>query len=127
MMRAFGDEGRTVLFATHHLAEADEIADRVVVLNHGKVVADGPGATLKAAVATRRLRFVMREAGSPDSSPTSRASQRSRSAAPASRSTPWMLTPLSVIWSVRGVPFRDLEVTGAGLEQAFVTLTECRA
>ena len=47
-----------MLFATHHLAEADEIADRVVVLNHGKVVADGPGATLKAAVATRRLRFV---------------------------------------------------------------------
>ena len=58
MMRDFGNEGRTVLFATHHLAEADEIADRVVVLNHGKVVADGPGATLKAAVATRRLRFV---------------------------------------------------------------------
>ena len=47
-----------MLFATHHLTEADEIADRVVVLNHGKVVADGPGATLKAAVATRRLRFV---------------------------------------------------------------------
>ena len=58
MMRDFGNEGRTVLFATHHLAEADEIADRVIVLNHGKVVADGPGATLKAAVATRRLRFV---------------------------------------------------------------------
>ncbi len=58
MMRDFGNEGRTVLFATHHLAEADEIADRVVVLNHGKVVADGPGATLKAAVVTRRLRFV---------------------------------------------------------------------
>jgi ABC-2 type transport system ATP-binding protein len=86
MMRAFGDEGRTVLFATHHLAEADEIADRVVVLNHGKVVADGPGATLKAAVATRRLRFVTDLVG-------------------------------------RGVPFRDLEVTGAGLEQAFLTLT----
>ena len=36
MMRDFGNEGRTVLFATHHLSEADEIADRVVVLNHGK-------------------------------------------------------------------------------------------
>ncbi len=51
MMRAFGDEGRTVLFATHHLAEADEIADRVVVLNRGKIVADGPG----AATSSRRL------------------------------------------------------------------------
>jgi len=35
-MRAFGDEGRTVLFAHPPFAEADEIADRVVVLNHGK-------------------------------------------------------------------------------------------
>ena len=34
--RDFGNEGRTVLFATHHLAEADEIADLVVVLNHGQ-------------------------------------------------------------------------------------------
>ena len=99
MMRAFGDEGRTVLFATHHLTEADEIADRVVVLNHGKVVADGPGATLKAAVATRH------SDSSPtsrtvQSSPISRASRRSTSAAPASRSTHWMPTPPSVIWSV---------------------------
>ena len=58
MIRQFGQEGRTVLFATHHLHEADQIADRVVVINHGRVVADGPGATLKAAVATRRVRFV---------------------------------------------------------------------
>ena len=43
MMRQFGEEGRTIVFATHHLEEADQIADRVVVINHGRVVADGPG------------------------------------------------------------------------------------
>ena len=58
MIRQFGQEGRTVLFATHHLHEADQIADRVVVINHGRVVADGPGAMLKASVASRRVRFV---------------------------------------------------------------------
>ena len=58
MMRQFGEEGRTIVFATHHLQEADQIADRVVVINHGRVVANGPGATLKAAVRPRQVRFV---------------------------------------------------------------------
>ena len=126
MMRNFGNEGRTVLFATHHLAEADEIADRVIVLNHGKVVADGPGATLKAAVATRRVRFVTDR---PDRAEfrSSRASQRSTSAGQACRSTHLMLTPLSATWSAVTSQFRDLEITGAGLEQAFVALTGCGA
>lgn len=42
--RTMGDltsDGRTIVFATHYLDEADEFADRIVVLNHGRVVADG--------------------------------------------------------------------------------------
>jgi ABC-2 type transport system ATP-binding protein len=39
MMRAFAGEGRTVVFATHHLHEADAVADRVVVMREGRVVA----------------------------------------------------------------------------------------
>jgi ABC-2 type transport system ATP-binding protein len=126
MMRAFGDEGRTVLFATHHLAEADEIADRVVVLNHGKIVADGPGATLKAAVATRRLRFVSDRPNRADLSALEGITEVEI------RGTGVSIDSLDADATIRdlvgrGVPFRDLEVTGAGLEQAFVTLTGCRA
>jgi ABC-2 type transport system ATP-binding protein len=126
MMRNFGNEGRTVLFATHHLAEADEIADRVVVLNHGKVVADGPGATLKAAVATRRVRFV-----------TDRPDRAQLSELDGVTEVDVCGTGVSIdsfdadatIRDLvgRGVPFRDLEITGAGLEQAFVALTRCGA
>jgi ABC-2 type transport system ATP-binding protein len=122
MIRDFGNEGRTVLFATHHLAEADEIADRVVVLNHGTVVADGPGATLKAAVKTRRLRFV-----------TDRPDRAALSELDGVTEVDVFGTGISIdsldadatIRDLvgRGVPFRDLEVTGAGLEQAFVALT----
>jgi len=116
MMRDFGNEGRTVLFATHHLAEADEIADRVVVLNHGKVVADGPAATLKAAVATRRLRFVTDRPDRPELSDLDGVTEVNVCG-----------TGVSIRDLVgRGVPFRDLEITGAGLEQAFVALTGCR-
>ena len=126
MMRAFGDEGRTVLFATHHLAEADEIADRVVVLNRGKIVADGPGATLKAAVATRRLRFVLDGPDRADFSDLEGVTEVEI------RGTCVSIDSLDADATIRDlvsrdVPFCDLEVTGAGLEQAFVTLTGCRA
>ena len=47
-MREFTDAGRTVLFATHYLDEADAFADRVVVLADGVMVADGTGAQIKA-------------------------------------------------------------------------------
>jgi ABC-2 type transport system ATP-binding protein len=122
MMRDFGNEGRTVLFATHHLAEADEIADRVIVLNHGKVVADGPGATLKAAVATRRLRFVTDR---PDRAELSELDGVTEVEVCGTGVSIDSLDADATIRDLvgRGVPFRDLEVTGAGLEQAFVALT----
>jgi ABC-2 type transport system ATP-binding protein len=126
MMRAFGDEGRTVLFATHHLTEADEIADRVVVLNHGKVVADGPGATLKAAVATRHVRFVTDQ---PDTAQLSDLDGVTEVGVCGTGVSIDSMDADATIRDlvVRGIPFRDLEVTGAGLEQAFVALTRCRA
>ena len=126
MMRDFGNEGRTVLFATHHLAEADEIADRVVVLNHGKVVADGPGATLKAAVATRRLRFVTDRPDRAELSDLDGVTEVDVCGTGVSIDS---LDADATIRDLvgRGVPFRDLEVTGAGLEQAFVALTRCGA
>ncbi len=56
-MRAFIDTGRTVLFATHYLEEADEMADRVVLLARGRVVADGTGTQIKASVGGRTVSF----------------------------------------------------------------------
>ena len=40
-IQAMADDGVTVLFATHYLTEAERYADRVIVLNSGKIVADG--------------------------------------------------------------------------------------
>jgi len=48
--------GRTVLFATHYLEEADAYADRVVLMRNGKVVADGTAAQIKAGVSGRTIR-----------------------------------------------------------------------
>lgn len=124
MMRDFGNEGRTVLFATHHIAEADETADRVVVLNHGKVVADGPGATLKAAVATRRLRFVVDK---PDRAVLDALDGVTDVEVCGTGISIDSLDADATIRDLvrRDVGFRDLEIIGAGLEQAFVALTGC--
>ncbi len=62
-MRDFTDAGRTVLFATHYLDEADAFADRVVVLADGVIVADGTGAQIKQSVAGRTLSAVIPGAG----------------------------------------------------------------
>jgi ABC-2 type transport system ATP-binding protein len=55
-MRAWASSGRTVLFATHYLEEADSFADRVVLLRHGRVVADAPPAEIRAMAGGRTIR-----------------------------------------------------------------------
>ena len=55
-MHAETARGRTVLFATHYLEEADAYADRVVLMRNGKVVADGTAAQIKASVSGRTIR-----------------------------------------------------------------------
>jgi ABC-2 type transport system ATP-binding protein len=51
--------GRTILFATHYLEEADANADRVVLVSHGRVVADGSAAEVKALASGRTLRCTL--------------------------------------------------------------------
>src|SRR4051794_31075200 len=56
-MRGLAGRGHTIVFATHHLEEADAVADRVVVVAGGRVVADGSAAQIKAGVGSRRISF----------------------------------------------------------------------
>ena len=54
---AISEQGTTVLFATHYLDEADANASRIIVVNHGRVVADGTPSQIKAYTAARTIRF----------------------------------------------------------------------
>src|SRR4051794_41167943 len=54
--RAWASGGGTVVFATHYLEEADAFADRIVLLRHGTVVADGSTGQIKALAAGRTIR-----------------------------------------------------------------------
>jgi ABC-2 type transport system ATP-binding protein len=63
-IRALADEGRSVVFATHHLEEADALASRVILLDQGRLIRDGSPTAIKNVVAHRRasLRTSLSEA-----------------------------------------------------------------
>ena len=54
-MREVAASGRTIVFATHHLEEAEREAGRVIVMDRGRIVADGTGPEIAAVVAGRVL------------------------------------------------------------------------
>lgn len=56
-MRAFARRGHTVLFSTHYLEEADTHADRILVIDRGRIVADGTGEQLKRAAGGSLVSF----------------------------------------------------------------------
>ena len=56
-MNAEVARGRTLLFATHYLEEADQAADRILVLNQGRLLADGTPAQIKARAGAKRISF----------------------------------------------------------------------
>ncbi len=113
--------GRTVLFATHYLEEADAYADRIILLRHGRIVADGTASEVKAMAAGRTVRVTM---ASPD--------QAALLAIPGADSVEvrgeTVLVHASDSDSVARylltqTPARDLEITTRGLEDAFIALT----
>ncbi|MGH3160198.1 MAG: ABC transporter ATP-binding protein, partial [Streptosporangiaceae bacterium] len=113
--------GRTVLFATHYLEEADAYADRIILVRHGQIVADGTAAEVKALAAGRTVRATL----------------------PGADETKLHEIPGVDIVEVRGdtvllhasdsdavarylltsTPAKDLEITTRALEDAFIALT----
>jgi ABC-2 type transport system ATP-binding protein len=61
VVRALRDLGKTVLLTTHYLDEAQALADRVAILQHGTIVAEGPPATLGSGGRAGRYRVSFRQ------------------------------------------------------------------
>jgi len=125
-IREFAAGGRTVVFATHYIEEADAVADRIVVLQHGRVVADGTAAAIKAHTGGRIVRFVLPRAdrvhlaGLPGVTGVEVEGERVRLRTADSDAT--------VRAAIKAdLPLHDLEIGGADLEEAFLALVHADA
>ncbi len=114
--------GKTVLLTTHYLQEADALANRIVVINRGEIVAQGSPADIKAQTAGRKIRCVSRipleevraMAGVLDAKQDREAIEINVSHA----------EPVLRELLARDLTLSDLEVASAGLEEAFLALTQ---
>lgn len=122
-MRAFVQAGKTVLLTTHHLEEADALADRVVVIDHGRVIADATPAALKARVAGKRVSFDLRQPI--DAALFAGLPVQNLELTP-HRVTLLSAAPEAVLHAlfVRGTALHNLDVVGVGLEDAVLSLTQ---
>jgi ABC-2 type transport system ATP-binding protein len=120
-IRSDAERGRTTVFATHYLEEADAYADRIVLVRKGKIVADGTAAQIKALSAGRTVRATLE---APDTvalakvegvdSVDVRGDSILVHGSDSDAIARYLLNHTSA---------RDLEITSRNLEEAFVALT----
>jgi ABC-2 type transport system ATP-binding protein len=121
-MRGFAERGKTVLFATHYLEEADMYADRAILMANGRVVADGPTNEIKAMVGLRTIRATLPHADLDALRALPGVSDVER------RGEAVILTCSDSDATIRALlavhpEARDIEIATGGLEQAFLLLT----
>ncbi len=121
-IRALSTAGKTIVLTTHYLEEADQLAHRIIVIDHGVVIADATPREIKARIPSKRVNFSCETA----------VGEASFSGLPVQnleiadhRVRLLSNEPEAVLRALfeRGVAVRDLEVTGADLEEAFLIMT----
>ena len=122
-MEGFTERGRTILFSTHYLEEADLTADRIVMMARGRVVADGTPSAIKDSVGLRVIRFSIATPGIAgiDALPgaVSATAHGSRVELRCKDSD----AALRALIASRS-DAHDIEVAGIALEDAFITITD---
>lgn len=120
-IRAEAATGRTIIFATHYLQEADEYADRIVLVRSGRIVADGTPAQLKAQGNGRTVRATWPGVSADDLRDVpgiDHADIRGDILTASATDSDALARHLLL-----HTPAHDLEVTARGLDEAFIALT----
>lgn len=121
-MRSFTARGKTVIFATHYLEEADDYADRIVLMARGEIVADGTAAELRAASGGRHIKAVL-SGGAVDAlgalPGVTAATVHGDAIDLACNDSDTAIRALLAAFP----HVHDIEIVGAGLEHAFLELT----
>jgi len=117
----FAASGKTIVLTTHYLEEADELAQRIIVIDRGLVIADASPTEIKSRVAGKRISFVSRDVTEAVLSGLDVKSMDIKG----ERFRLLSNEPEAVLRELfrRGLDIRELEVAGADLEEAFISLT----
>jgi ABC-2 type transport system ATP-binding protein len=121
-MREFTRAGKTVVFATHYLDEADAFADRVVIMSAGRIIADGTPSEVKSVVTGRTVSFTLAVA---DASPLERLAGVTRVEQRGTRvSLHSEDSDATVRALLAGYPAAtDIEIVSRNMDDAFMALT----
>jgi ABC-2 type transport system ATP-binding protein len=110
-----------VLFATHYLEEADQYADRIVLISKGRIVADGSGSEIKALASGRTVRATLADVDT-----AALAALGGVDDVEVRGDSVFVHTKDSdavARYLLTQTDARDLEITAKGLEEAFLNLT----
>jgi ABC-2 type transport system ATP-binding protein len=119
-----------VLLTTQYLDEADQLADRIAVIDHGKVVAEGTTGELKASIGTATLQLKLTTASSVGEA--SNIVQKALGVQPANpeptvlaapMADPERVTDLLVDLRKAGIHLSEVSVQKPTLDEVFLTLT----
>ncbi|RSN69234.1 MULTISPECIES: ABC transporter ATP-binding protein [Actinomadura] len=121
-LRRLAEDGRTIVFATHYLAEADAYADRIALITEGRVVAEGSGTEIKNRVPGRAVHVTL---DAPDAAAVAALPGVTDLDVEGTRVH---ITSTDADATLRALlakhdDARDIEVGGVDLEAAFVALT----
>ena len=126
-IHADAERGRTIVFATHYLEEADAFADRIILMRHGRIIADGTAAEIRTSVSGRTLRATL--TCEPEQLRGALADLQARGRIHDVEILGSTLTLSSTDTDAVAALLlgdhlaKDLEITSRGLEDAFVALT----
>jgi ABC-2 type transport system ATP-binding protein len=120
-VRALSAAGKTVLLTTHYLEEADMLANRIVVINKGKLLCEGTSAEIKHRVSGRRIRCITQlDPEFLKALPSVSDVQQDREAVVILAERPEQVVREML---QRDETLHGLEVSAAALEDAFLALT----